>query len=193
MAKAKKKIDKSEKEKKSKIISQNDVKKAVRKKNSIIKIFALLMAVVFMSSTLLLLIGGLPTLVAFLVDRSERKTKALTVGAMNLAGCFPFLLEMWTQDRSISFALGLLSNPINIVIMYFAAAVGYLLEWAMSGAVASILYQRGGVRKKEIIKRQERLVERWGIEVTGKYMLDQDGFALDVGRERTAESGEHTA
>ena len=147
----------------------------VPKKSGVTRIFVIagfVMAFVFMASTLLLVVGMLPTAIAFLVDRGAKKTKALSVGALNLAGCLTFLLELWVQDNSISGALNIVSEPMNIVVMYFAAAVGYMVDWSMSGIVANILYQRGQARKKAIFKYQESLVDRWGVGVTGKKILD---------------------
>lgn len=139
---------------------------------------ALLLSVVFLPTTLLLCIGMMPTLVAALVDRSRRKTKAITVGSINLAGCTPFMLEMWMQGQTFEKAVEIIVNPTAIIVMYMAAAVGYLIDWAMSGIVASVLYQKGLSRRGEIQKRQRELIERWGEEVTGNIPLDEHGFPL---------------
>ena len=139
---------------------------------------ALLMALVFLPTTFLLVIGMMPTVVAAIVDRSRRKTKAITVGAINLAGCTPFLLEMWIQGQDFDKAVSVITNPTAITVMYMAAAVGYLVDWAMSGIVASVLYQRGLSRRTEIQKRQRALIERWGEEVTGNIPLDEHGFPI---------------
>ena len=138
------------------------------------------MAIVFLPTTFVLVIALLPTFVAAMVDRSKRKTKAITVGAMNLAGVTPFLLELWTGGNNFAAAFDIIANPKAIVVIYSAAAIGYLIDWAMTGLVASVLVQRGHARKKAIIKRQEDLVEQWGEEVTGDYRLDEYGFRLDA-------------
>ncbi len=141
-------------------------------------IFGLITSVVFLPSTVLLAIGMMPTIAAALVDRSKRKTKAVTVGAMNLAGCTPFLLELWSQGHQFEDAVTIISEPRTIIVIYVAAIVGYLIDWAMAGIVASILYQRGLARKKAIVQRQKDLVERWGREVSGELPLDEQGFPL---------------
>ena len=66
-----------------------------------------------------------------------------------------------------------------IVVMYSAAAIGYLIDWAMTGLVSGILYDRGQKRTVTIQKKQEELVERWGKEVTGTIPLDEYGFPLE--------------
>jgi hypothetical protein len=141
-------------------------------------VVGILMAAILLPSTVLLLVGMLPTVVAFLVDRSRKKNKAFTVGSLNLAGCTPFLLDLWMQGHSFDQSMVIISNPTAIVVMYSAAAVGYVIDWAMSGLVANVLYQRGQARSKAIRKQREELIERWGKEVTGEEKLDQHGFPV---------------
>ena len=141
-------------------------------------LFSIVMAAVFLASTALLFIGMMPTIAAALVDRSTRKTKAITVGAMNLAGCAPFLFELWREGHSIQKAMEIVSQPLAIVIIFAAACVGYLIDWSVAGIVAGVLYQRGLARQKAIQQRQVELVQRWGKEVIGDIPLDEQGFPL---------------
>ncbi len=135
--------------------------------------------IVFLPTTIFLFFAMMPTLVASLVDRSGKGTRALTVGAMNLAGSTPFLLELWTGGHTAENALTLISNPRTIIVIYCAAGIGYLIDWAMSGIVATVMIQRSASRLKEIKKRQADLVERWGQEVTGLLPLDAYGFPFE--------------
>jgi len=137
------------------------------------------MAIVFLPTTFMLSIAMLPTLAAAFVDRSKRKSKAITVGAMNLSGAVPFLLDLWTKGHNFEQAIEIVTNPKAIVVMYAAAAIGYLIDWAMTGIIASLLLQRGKARVKAIKKRQKELVDRWGKEVTREIAVDQYGFAIE--------------
>lgn len=156
-------------------------KKAVKKQMFLVS--GLLMAVVFLPTTVLLGVGMMPTFAAALVDRSKRKTKAITVGAMNLAGSVPFMLELWTEGHSFEKAFSIVTDAKAIVVMYAAAAVGYLIDWAMTGIIAGFLLQRGKSRLIAIDKRQKELVDRWGKEVTGEVAVDQYGFAIEKPKE----------
>ena len=148
-------------------------------KKQIFLILGLLMAVVFLPTTVLLSIAMMPTFAAAVVDKGKRKTKAITVGAMNLAGSMPFLLELWMQGHNFEKAFMIVTDAKAIVVMYAAAAVGYLIDWAMTGVIAGFLLQRGRARVSAIEKRQKELVERWGKEVTGEVAVDQYGFAIE--------------
>lgn len=144
----------------------------------------------FMSSALILVIGLMPLFVAFFVDSSPNKTKAITVGAMNIAGITPFLIELWTTEATMDKALTIIFDPMAIIVIYSAAGVGYVIDWAVTLMVASFMYQRGVARKKAIEERQAELIKRWGEEVSGKVPLDHEGFPLDqpVPNEEPADS-----
>ena len=152
--------------------------------------FIIIAGVIFIPTTIVLIAGLLPSFVAVFVDRSRKKTKPITVGAMNLAGCSPFLIELWVQGHTVPKALSVISSPMAIVVMYAAAAVGYLLDWAVTGAVANFMYQRGLDRQKAIAKRQAELMERWGKEVTGDVPLDEEGFSLADQEDKEAPKNE---
>lgn len=142
--------------------------------------FLIAMGMIFKSTAVMLLIGMIPTLVAIIVDKSKEKLKPLTVGAMNLAGCFPFVLELWVSgDNDISSAMSKVLEPRTFVTIYLAASIGYLIDWAMTGIVAQIMYQKGQARLKEIDELMDSLVERWGPEVRGEMQLDEYGFPVD--------------
>lgn len=162
-------------------------------RGQLLSLFAFITAVVFMPTTILLFIGMLPTLVAGLVDRTGKGTKALTVGSMNLAGCAPFLFDLWKRGQTADNALMIITDPRTIIVVYCAAGIGYLIDWAMSGIVATIMIQRSGFRLKEIKNRQATLVERWGPEVTGNMPLDAEGFPLDDKDEKLDKAGKAKA
>lgn len=153
-------------------------KKAAKPKLQLFLIMLILLSAVFLSTAVMFFIGLLPMFVAFFVDRSPKKTKAITVGAMNFAGCTPFVIELWTSDRSLEKAFSIIFDPMAIIVIYSAAGVGYLLDWAVSVVVANFLYQKGQSRQKAIKKRQEELEKRWGKEVTGAAEVDEDGFPV---------------
>lgn len=157
-------------------MAKNKKKKGLGWKGQILSVFAVITAAVFLPSTLLLMIGMIPTPFAVLVDRTRGKSKVITVGAMNLAGCSPFLFELWINEHSFRKSMDIISDPFAIVVMWSAAAVGYILNWAMTGIVSASLFQRGLSRQKYIQKKQKELVERWGPEVTGDMPLDAQGF-----------------
>jgi hypothetical protein len=153
-------------------------KNALNAQGQLLLVVLVICGVLFAPTTILLLFGMLPTIVAGFTDRSEEKVRGITVGCMNLAGCFPFLLELWTTEHDIARSIEILSGASTWVVMYAAAGVGYCMEWAMAGAASIYMTEMAQNRLKAIDKQQEQLVERWGKEVTGDIPLDPQGFPL---------------
>jgi hypothetical protein len=143
-------------------------------------VLAVIIGVMLLPSTFLLMIGMVPTMVAGFVDRSKRGAKVLTVGSMNLSGCSPFLFDLWMQGHTFDTSMKIALNPQAIIVMYSAAGVGYLLDWAMTGVVSKIMVQRGEARARVIREQQQQLIERWGRKVTGELQLDPQGFPVDT-------------
>lgn len=153
-------------------------------RGQVILVFGMIAAVVFLPTTMVLLIGMVPTLVACLIDRTSEQVKGMTVGAMNLAGCAPFVVDLWTSGHTPDRAVEIAFQPLAVIVMYAAAGLGYLIEWAMTGIVATFLSQKASRRLREITAEQDKLVERWGREVTGDIPLDPYGFPLTPGEEK---------
>jgi hypothetical protein len=73
--------------------------------------------------------------------------------------------------------------------MFAAAALGYMIEWSMTGIVASIMSQKAIARLKAIDEQQKKLIDRWGREVSGEIPLDPYGFPLGQAEEDDAPEG----
>ena len=173
----------AKKEKVAKAPKKVKKKKKGKKKQSKVQIFLIgfiLLAAAFLPTAFFLFISLLPFFVAYFTDKSKKKTRTITVGALNFAGCVPFLMEMWTTDHSLDKAFAMLFSVIPIIVVYAAAAVGYIIDWAMTYIVSNLLYQRGLARKKAIEKRQADLIERWGQDVMGAYKpKEKDELSFD--------------
>jgi hypothetical protein len=150
---------------------------------------------IFIETTVFLAFGMMPTIAAFATDRSVGRSKTICIGAMNFAGCFPFLLEFWTEfgQRTIEAAFRLAADVETIIVIYMLAAGGYAIDKAVTGITVSIIAQRTESRLKKIDKEQEKLVKRWGEKVTGQYKLDDYGFPVRPIPEKKAPKDDDTA
>ncbi|MGE4313688.1 MAG: hypothetical protein AB7E85_05385 [Pseudobdellovibrionaceae bacterium] len=135
-------------------------------KRSILVIALLGCSLVFLASTLLLLVGMAPTVVAALVDKSKERLKAVTVGCVNLGFCFPYWLDLVTTEHTPERALKIL-EPQAVIFMYLGAAVGYFIEWVCVTISISMTQQKNQKRLTTIKDEQQKLKERWGVEVMG--------------------------
>lgn len=148
-------------------------------KARIFSAFILLAAVACMPTTILLIFGMLPTIAAAVADKSRTGAKSLSIGAMNLAGCMPFLIELWSKGNTSDLSVQIVTDPRTLIVIWLSAGVGYLINWSMAGIVTTMMVQRSGARLKDIKRRQTALAERWGREVTGEVPLDPEGFPLE--------------
>lgn len=161
-------------------------KKILGWRGQVLLISAAIAAIAFLPTTMVLLVGMIPTVVAALVDRTHERVKGMTVGAMNLAGCFPFIMDLWTSGHTPENAAQIAFRPLAITVMYAAAGLGYMIEWAMTGIVATFLTQKAIRRLQDIGEQQAGLVARWGREVSGDIPLDPYGFPLEREQEDDA-------
>ena len=118
-----------------------------------------------LSSVLILLFGMLPTLVAYIIDRSPRNYAMYCVGGMNLSGVFPYLLDLWTGNHDFDAAIEILTDVFNLLVMYAAAGFGWMLFMAVPplvGAVMSVMSER---RLAYLRDSQKGIVKEWGEDV----------------------------
>lgn len=149
---------------------------SIGRRGQLFLIVGMLSCLMFPAIAVILVVGMIPTIVAAIVDRTAGRMRAVTIGVINLAGCSPFMVEIFKKGNDPEMAITYILQPRTIVVIYFAAAMGYLIDWAMTGIVSSILVQKTKGRLKEIQKNQKDLTERWGVEVTGTVPLDEFGF-----------------
>lgn len=124
-------------------------------------VFALLL-IVSLPTVLLLFFGMLPAIVAYVVDPSRNKTSTICVGAMNFAGVFPYLLSLWTGIHSIDVALGILTDIFALMVMYSAAAAGWMVFMAIPPVVGVLMSGMDRRRIAALRARQKRAVKEWG-------------------------------
>ncbi len=145
---------------------------------NILFVGAVVTAIVFLPSTILLFTGMVPTLVAFIIDKSRLKLKFLTVGCMNLAFCFPYWLDLVMGAHSVEKALEIIT-PQSLIRMYLGAIMGYALEWVCVVSTVYFTRQRNRAMLKKYKKDKDKMVEKWGKEVTGRVALDTNGLPID--------------
>lgn len=147
-------------------------------KGRLFLIIGVLIALVFLPTSMLLFFGMLPSIIAFFASGRGIGARASTITAMNMAGCIPFVFKLWSTGNDFEASVQIVTNIRYMSIIYLSAAFGYMIDWVMTGIVSSFLYQKGLNRMKAIKKRQEALIEQWGEGVSGKTPQDED--LLDI-------------
>lgn len=129
---------------------------------------AMILLLVSMASLVLVVFGMLPTFVALLIDRSAQRFAFYSVLAMNFAGVFPFLLDLWMGSNSMSMAVDSLTDVFSLFTMYGCAALGWIF-YAITPPIVTTGMTFIAQRRVAILRaKQKKLLAEWGEEVTGE-------------------------
>jgi hypothetical protein len=112
------------------------------------------------------LIGLLPTLAIWIVDRDPGRYSTMSVAALNLAGMTPALTGLVSIEEGFD---GVLSwhNAYLWLFMYGGAALGWAMDGAIPPFVATYLASRRSQRIQRLRIEQRKLIDEWGTGVSG--------------------------
>lgn len=144
---------------------------------------------VFMPTAIVVMIGMVPTMVAWAIDRGSPKLAPLTVGLLNFCGVLPFLISLWTKNHTIIGAVKVIADPVAWLVMYAAAGIGWGFYYGIPPAVVNFQVLRAEMRIESLRKILRELVEEWGQEVVGEKEKEEDDEDEDGGRSSGARSG----
>jgi len=119
----------------------------------------------FLPTVVFLVFAMLPTAVAYVVDRTPEKYQWICVGGLNFAGASPFLLNLWTGRHTIDAAVAQLTDVFNLVAMYGAAGLGWMLFIVLPPVVGAFMQFSAQRRITTLKATQTQLVQAWGQEV----------------------------
>lgn len=119
---------------------------------------------VMLPTALILVVGGLPTLVTVVIDRYPRHYLTRCVGCLNFAGVAPYLVKIWMHHTTLA-AMQMLTNPYAWLVMYGGAAMGWIV-FLSAPSIAWLQVELTGAHRIKVLKaRQRQLLEEWGEEV----------------------------
>ncbi len=110
-------------------------------------------------------LGLLPTVSAAIFERGSRKSLAATVGMLNLTGCLPLVVDLWSHGQSFAAIRLVLGDTMPWMIAYGAAGLGWLLYYATPPFIATYLAVVSETRVRVFRLSQRKLAELWGEEI----------------------------
>lgn len=122
--------------------------------------------------TLLICLGFLPTLVALFTDTDPRRSGVACIAYMNLAGVFPYLVELWQKGQNMEVAVAIIRNPMSWAVMLGAAGIGQLILYLVPPIVASVVSINQENRLKTLHEGLKELEKVWGPDVGTMAPLD---------------------
>ncbi|MGP1395682.1 MAG: hypothetical protein ACTS3R_09235 [Inquilinaceae bacterium] len=112
-------------------------------------------------------VGMVPTLVAFISGRDPDRYAPIAVGSLNFCGVMPTVIDLWQTGHTVSNAAHILGDPLNWLIMYTAAGIGWLIYFTVPAATQAFIAHshQAHIAKKQAL--QKELLAEWGRAVTG--------------------------
>jgi hypothetical protein len=128
----------------------------------------LLAAIMALPTVPIVVLGMLPTAVAYVIDRGRHKTAAICVAGLNFAGVAPFISILWKGPNTLYHSFALLSDVYTWLAMYGAAALGWLLFLGLPPVAKSLLKITTQQQISTLRAEQAKLREEWGIGPAAK-------------------------
>ncbi|MDG1287120.1 MAG: hypothetical protein P8P30_06090 [Rickettsiales bacterium] len=115
-------------------------------------------------TTMLLLVGMLPTLVVKFIDDSDEQLWFKTVFCFNLAGVFPYLIDItMTHGNSVRALQEQMADSFTWLSAYGGAAAGYAVMIVCPMASEFFMRVFNTKRIEKHHKKLVRLHEEWGV------------------------------
>jgi len=143
--------------------------------------------VISLPTVLLLLFGMLPTIVAWVIDRSKQKYATFCVCGMNFSGVFPFMSDIWFKDHSTDAAVRILTNVFDLMVIYGAAAFGWMVYVAVPPVITQFISAMLQKRVATLRDQQQKIVEEWGEGVS--MLVDAQQQAVQQAQQAAAQKG----
>lgn len=128
-------------------------------------VFAFIVAA--LPTVIVMCVGMIPTLVAYIVDMTPGRYTTRCVAGLNIAGVVPFLDHLWMSSNDLYAAMGIVTDVFAWLAFYVAAGVGWVLFLSLPSVVASIKTYNAKRKANRLRERLEELKREWGAEVTG--------------------------
>lgn len=117
-------------------------------------------------SLLVLGVGLMPTVVAFVIDRSPRRHATATVGGINFAAVFHFLIPLWLAGGDLHAATRTLTDPVALAAMYLAAAAGWGLYIGVPPIICAVRRASALQKVRQLKAQQRKLTQEWGKDIS---------------------------
>ncbi len=140
------------------------------------------LVIMSLPTVMLIFFGMLPTIVSAIIDRTPKRNATFCVGGINLCGVFPYMMELWIGDNSMEGAMRILTDVFSLLVMYGAAAFGWMIFQSLPPVVATFVTVLAQSRVASLRSTQRQLIDEWGKDVgTPQEVLDmRDQFGEEA-------------
>ncbi len=132
------------------------------------------MAVVLLPTTIIIMIGLVPSAVAFFVDNSRERLLGSTVLSLNVAGVLPAVLRLWKTGHHMDNAIAIITQPSVLTMILVPSGIGWLLYIYTPQIASKLVRKRAESRIRALEKQQKELIEQWSPAVTNGVPMNPD-------------------
>ncbi len=138
-----------------------------KKKLVVLVVLSILGSVLLKMNFIFFSVGMLPAMVAYIVDHDKNKYIFSTVAALNFAGVFPYMVDIFMQGGTFIAVRDKLSDMMVWLVMYASAALGWGVVFASPIIAAAVLEGIYAGRILHMENLQKKAIEEWGEEIMG--------------------------
>ncbi len=139
-----------------------DKKKGSAKIMAFLIISSIALVILLKTTFIFLILGMLPTIVAYYVDVSKSRNTFHTVFACNLSGVLPFVVDLFAHDNNTQSMQMFMGDLRVFFIMYLSAGFGYVLVNTSPHLAAFIINLFNQRHIARLNASQKKLLEEWG-------------------------------
>ena len=132
-------------------------------------LIATMFMVISLPSMILILFGMMPSIFAWIIDKSEKKYAMFSVLGMNLSGLLPYLMDIWFQDHTTEAAISILSNLFDLMVIYGAAIFGWILYVSLPPVIITFLIVISDRRIVLLESNQRKITKEWGEDIINDF------------------------
>lgn len=129
-------------------------------------LFSLFLMAILRTGFLFIVIGLLPSIVVYFIDRSLPQYTFKTVFACNLSAMMPSIVDMLVAGPNSTVLQGIMSNGLNWFAIYSAAIGGMMLIQIMPVVARNVIATLHQTQITRLNQNQQRIEKEWGNEVT---------------------------
>lgn len=129
-------------------------------------LFSLFLMALLRTGFLFVVIGLLPSIVIYFIDRSLPQYTFKTVFACNLSAMMPSIVAMLTSGPNSTVLQGIMSDALNWFAIYSAAIGGMMLIQIMPMVARNVIATLHQTQISRLNQNQQRIEKEWGQEVT---------------------------
>lgn len=118
-------------------------------------------------ASIVVLAGLIPTIVMAMTDKSRGRSMTVAVGSLNLIGVAYIVIQIFQKGLRIDYAMQLLQDPLNWLIMWGGAGIGLALLSIIPPIVAQILTTISEIKLQKLKANQVEIRKIWGEDVKG--------------------------